>query len=471
MIKISKADIIWNYIAQFFSLTSGLITLPLILKMLTVEEIALNYIFLTISSLVLLFDFGFSPQFSRNVSYVYGGAQSLKKEGIEERSLIGGIDINYRLIATLVKVGQYVYLRLALFVLFVMLTIGTLYIYNVTEGFHLVPHTLLIWTLFSVSTAFAIYYEYYNFLLTGKGAIKETKIALLISRIIYIILTFLFLYIGWGLLGVVLANFIAPFVNRILCYQFLFTEEFRNKLKSYHISKEEINTTFNTIWYNAKKLGLVFVGAYAITKFSMFLAGLYLSKAEVASYGLMIQLVGVISAVATTFFSTFQPKFASLRVENNTQEFTKLLAFSMNIFLIIFVIGAIILFFFNGILLKFINSNVFLPDNITLLCYILVILLESNHSNFATIIITKNSIPFVKPAILSGICIAIGSFIVLKYNLGGILSLVIVQGLCQAAYNNWKWPLVVLREFHLSGKLFIKIGIQESLSKIKKLTK
>ena len=181
--------------------------------------------------------------------------------------------------------------------------------------------------------------------------------------------------------------------------------------------------------------------------------------------------MGVISAVATTFFSTFQPKFASLRVENNTQEFTKLLAFSMNIFLIIFVIGAIILFFFNGILLKFINSNVFLPDNITLLCYILVILLESNHSNFATIIITKNSIPFVKPAILSGICIAIGSFIVLKYNLGGILSLVIVQGLCQAAYNNWKWPLVVLREFHLSGKLFIKIGIQESLSKIKKLTK
>lgn len=79
MIKISKADIIWNYIAQFFSLTSGLITLPLILKMLTVEEIALNYIFLTISSLVLLFDFGFSPQFSRNVSYVYGGAQSLKR--------------------------------------------------------------------------------------------------------------------------------------------------------------------------------------------------------------------------------------------------------------------------------------------------------------------------------------------------------------------------------------------------------
>ena len=94
MIKITKTDVLWNYIAQFFSLASGLITLPLILKMLTVEEIALNYIFLTVSSLVLLFDFGFSPQFSRNVSYVYGGAQTLKKEGIEDASS-AEVTINY----------------------------------------------------------------------------------------------------------------------------------------------------------------------------------------------------------------------------------------------------------------------------------------------------------------------------------------------------------------------------------------
>lgn len=335
MINISKTDVLWNYIAQFFSLASGLITLPPILKMLTVEEIALNYIFLTVSSLVLLFDFGFSPQFSRNVSYVYGGAQKLKKEGIEDVPS-GGIEINYRLIATLVKVGQYVYLRLALLVLLVMLTVGSLYIYKVTDGFQSVAHSLPIWILFSASTAFTIYYEYYNFLLTGKGAIKETKIALLASRIVYIGLTFLFLYIGWGLLGVVLANFIAPFVNRMLCYRFLFTEEFRTQLKPYNISKEEISATFDIIWYNAKKLGLVFVGAYAITKFSMFLAGLYLSKSEIASYGLMMQLVNILSAVATTFFITFQPKFAALRVEGDQQGFVRLFSFSMVIFYILF---------------------------------------------------------------------------------------------------------------------------------------
>lgn len=470
MIKITKTDVLWNYIAQFFSLASGLITLPLILKMLTVEEIALNYIFLTVSSLVLLFDFGFSPQFSRNVSYVYGGAQTLKKEGIEDVSS-AEVAINYRLIATLVKVGQYVYLRLALLVLLVMLTVGSLYIYKVTDGFHSVAHSLPIWIIFSASTAFTIYYEYYNFLLTGKGAIKETKIALLASRIVYIGLTFLFLYIGWGLMGVVLANFIAPFVNRMLCYRFLFTEEFRTQLKPYNISKEEISATFDVIWYNAKKLGLVFVGAYAITKFSMFLAGLYLSNAEIASYGLMMQLVNILSTVATTFFITFQPKFAALRVEGNSQGFVSLFSFSIIIFYILFTLGGIILLFLGNTILGYIHSNAFLPNKLILCLYIIVVLLENNHSHFATAIISKNNIPFVKPALLAGIGIAIGSFIVLKYTSWGILGLVLVQGFCQAVYNNWKWPFVVLREFKLTIFQFIHLGIQETYYKLKTIFK
>ena len=466
MIKISKTDVLWNYIAQFFSLVSGLITLPLILKMLSVEEIALNYIFLTVSSLTILFDFGFSPQFSRNVSYVYGGAQTLKKEGIEDDSS-EDVGINYRLIATLVKVGQFVYLRLALLVLLVMLTIGSLYIYKVTDGFDSVAHSLPIWILFSVSTAFTVYYEYYNFLLTGKGAIKETKIALLVSRVVYIALTFLFLYLGWGLLGVVLANFIAPFVNRFISYKFLFTREFKAQIEIFQISKEEIHQTFRIIWHNAQKLGLVFVGGFIITKVSMFLAGLYLSNVEIASYGLMMQLVNIVSAVASTFFVTFQPKFATLRVEGDQQGFVRLFSFSMTVFYILFAVGGCGLLFFANTVLGYIQSNALLPNNSILCLYIMIMFLENNHSHFATAIVSKNSIPFVKPALISGISIAVGSFIVLKYTSWGILGLVLVQGFCQVAYNNWKWPLVILKEFKLTIFQFVYIGIQETYYKLK----
>ena len=71
----------WSYIAQFFNVGAGFITLPLVLNKLSTEEIAMNYLMMTIGAMVALIDFGFSPQFGRNISYVFSGAQTLEKEG------------------------------------------------------------------------------------------------------------------------------------------------------------------------------------------------------------------------------------------------------------------------------------------------------------------------------------------------------------------------------------------------------
>jgi len=93
-INLSKKDVVWGYFAQFFSLATGLITLPLILNMLSTEEIAMNYLMITIGSLVSLFDFGFAPQFGRNITYIFSGAQELKKKELkyllhQMKSIIG----------------------------------------------------------------------------------------------------------------------------------------------------------------------------------------------------------------------------------------------------------------------------------------------------------------------------------------------------------------------------------------------
>ena len=53
-ISVTKKDIIWGYLAQFFLVASGLITLPLVLNILSAEEIGMNYLMLTIGSLVSL---------------------------------------------------------------------------------------------------------------------------------------------------------------------------------------------------------------------------------------------------------------------------------------------------------------------------------------------------------------------------------------------------------------------------------
>lgn len=465
MINVSKKDIFWGYFAQFFSIASGIITLPLILRMLSKEEIGLNYLLLTFGSLVSLFDFGFASQFGRNISYIFGGAQSLQKEGVEV--LDNSTGVNYRLLATMIHTAQFVYRRIGLVVLTTMLTFGTWYVYEVTNGFHSVENTLIIWLVYSFSVFFEIFYSYYTALLVGKGMIMESRKAIVYARLVYVVLAFVFLYLGFGLIGVVIANFIAPFFNRIISYRFFFTEELKIKINSYVISKQEKIDLFNVVWHNARKLGLVFIGAYAINKFSLFLAGLYLPLSDIASYGLMIQLVGLISIVSGTFFAINQSRFSALRVNGDDKKLLKEFAYSMNVYYLLFVLGAVFLIFVGPWLFSAIGANAKLPSVLTMGVFTLIVLLEGNHSNFAGFIITNNSIPFVKSSLVAGVAIVLGDYFSLTCTTYGVLGLVLVQGLCQVVYANWKWPYVVCSEFGISFFSFITIGMKETFAKMK----
>lgn len=464
MIKVRKKDLYWGYFAQIFSVASGLITLPLILKLLSAEEIGMNYLMLTIGSLVALFDFGFTPQFSRNITYIFSGAQVLLKEGV---STSGSNNINYKLLATMIHTAKFIYKRLAGSVLLVMLSFGSAYIYYVTEGFTNIKLSFSIWLIFSFSTFFNIYYAYYNSLLEGKGLIMESKKAMIYSKTVQVVLTFILLLLNFGLIGVVIANLIAPFVGRYISYNYFFTKEIIREINTHSISKKEKLELFQIVWFNAKKLGLVFLGSYVINKFSIFIGGLFLTLTEIASYGLMLQLFSLLLMSSSMFFKIFQPRFASLRMKEKSNELLKEFSFGMIIYYSTFVIGALFLLYISSPLLNLINSNVTLPSFNVMLLFSIVLLLEGNHSNFSTLIITNNKIPFVTSSLVAGFFIGLGDYIMLCYTNMGILGLVLVQGIVQAAYANWKWPLVVFNEFQINLKSFILLGFSEVFNRLK----
>ena len=460
-IKISKGDVIWSYIAQFFNIGAGLITLPLVLHMLSTEEIAMNYLMLTVGTMVALIDFGFAPQFGRNVSYVFSGAQSLMREGVNESNSSNAV--NFHLLKCLIDVAQIVYRYMSLIVLFIMLTFGSIYIYKVTNGFTNVENSLLIWIIYSISTYFNIYFCYYNSLLIGRGLVKESKMAMLASRLSYIILSYLLILSGLGLLGLCISNLLSPFLSRAICYYYFYDVEIKNELKDQESTKEERKELFSVIWFNAKKLGINFVGSYAILKFSMFIVGLYLVASDVSSYGLMMQLVGLMTGISLTFFNSMIPELTSYKVRNQLDKMIATFSMSIIVSYVLFIIMAIGLVFIGPWLLKMIGSNAVLPPVSVLTLYIAVTFLENNHSNFATLITIGNKVPFVRAALTAGFMICIGDVIVLQCTSLGLMGVVLVQGIVQLSYNNWHWPLYVCREYHFSGKTFISTGVNEAL--------
>jgi hypothetical protein len=139
----------------------------------------------------------------------------------------------------------------------------------------------------------------------------------------------------------------------------------------------------------------------------------------------------------------------------------------MGVFYLVFIIGGFILAFIGPLLFSALKSNIALPATYIILLYVVVMMLEANHSYFSTIIVIGNSVPFVWISLMTGGLIILGSFISLYYTNLGILGLVLVQGGVQGAYNNWKWPKVVCKDFNISFFDFLKLSMFETATKLK----
>ena len=463
-VKVSRSDVIWSYIAQFFNVGSGFLTLPLVLHMLSTEEIAMNYLMMTIGAMVGMVDFGFSPQFGRNFTYVFSGAQKLEKEGL---SSVVKSDVNYHLLRCLIDAAKMVYRYMSVIVLILMLSGGTWYISVITEGFSNIENSFIIWMLYSVSVFFNIYFSYYSSLLVGRGLVKESKKASMASRILYIALAYILLLCGMGLIGLCIANFISPFLSRWMSYRYFYDADLKSRLSCEKSTSVEVRELFRVIWHNSKKLGVTSVGTYAALKFNLFISGLYLTMDDVSSLGLMIQLANIIVMLSTTFNSSLVPQLTAYMVNNNREGLIRYFAWTLNVYYVLFISMSTLLVILGPWILRIIGSNASLPSTLILLLYLLILFLENNHGLFAGFITIGNSVPYAKVAIISGMLVCLGDVFVLQYTNLGLIGLVLVQGVVQLAYNNWYWPRWVCKELKISLPSLLITGFEESYRKMK----
>ena len=433
-IKINKKDVVWGYITMAFNYGTGLFTLPFILSMLSAEEVGMNYLMLTISNLVILADFGFSQQFGRNLTYILSGAQSLQKEGISGVKLGA---INYQLVATLIKTAKFVYLRMSLLVLAGMLTLGTIYIYHVTQGFTNIPNSLFIWLLFSVSTFFNFYYKYYTTLLTGSALMMEYNKSCIYSKIVYIAICVGMLFLGCGLMSVVVANFISPFVQRYYSHISFYTDEIKDGLRGQVVTAEDIREMTSTLWFNAKKLGIIFVGQYGISQSGIFFSGLFLSLEEVAAYGLMMQLINnILCSISKSLFNSISPLFSKDTINHDISQLIRHFSLGNFIFWCIFVVGSLMVIFVAPPVLDLIHSNSHLPSTLVMLVFSIDALLDYNHANFTYILTAQNRFPFVKADLITGLAVVFINLATLYFTDWGLLGLVLGRLCVMLAYND-----------------------------------
>lgn len=450
-INIGKKDVGWAYIGSFFKVAANIILLPIVLKMLSDDELGIWYVFGSISQIVLLLDFGFASTIARNIAYAWCGVDSLQKDSLGE--INASRETNFEYFKLVLQTCKVIYTVIAGVALLLLLTVGVLYIDTLDSS------SILAWIIYSLGIALNMRYCYYTSFLLGVGAVAENNKAAIITKLVQIIVSIILLYAGYGVLGVSIAYLLSGVTLRLISK--IFFDRYDN-IKDHlnevtkRTSIAEVKNTFGIIWHNASKDGLVTLANYLNTQANTLICSSVLGLATTGSYGLSVQLSSIAVTIAGIPFASAMPKLQEKAVQRDNQGSSRLFSGTMIMFVISFIAltGIVVLML---PVIKWLKPTLSIDIYLLLAVFFLAFINQTYHF-CASLISTFNKLPYTKAFIISSVVAVILSFVLSKYSSLGIWALVISPILVALVYNFWRWPQFVLSLYGTDLCSFLHTG-------------
>lgn len=446
--NIGKKDVAWSYACTIFTIGAGVILLPFILNQMSAETVGIWNIFQTITALVMLLDFGFRPSFARNISYIFSGVKQLQVNGVAN---IGNSEssVDYSLLKGTLKAMQKFYRWLAIIMFCVLAIGGSVYFYYILQKYTGDKHDAMIaWVLLIAINCYNLYTLYYDALLLGKGYIKQNQKITILGQIVYLGIAIGLIYGGFGLTAIVSAQLISTIIRRILAYRVFFTKDLKAQLAN--ANAQDSQEIFKTIAPNAVKVGLTHLGGFLVNKSALLIGSTFLSLEQIACYGITLQVMDVLARCGTVVYQTFIPKLAQFRAENDLLQLKRYYQYATFSNLAIYIIGGIAWMLAGDWALTIIKSETTFVPTIMLGTMLIISLLEHNHAISAGFIMADNKIPFFIPSLVSGVATVILLWTFLSPLQLGLWGMILAPGIAQLAYQNWKWPSVIIKELYFA---------------------
>lgn len=440
---IGKRDIAWSYAATIFTVGAGVLLLPFILSKMSAETVGIWNIFQTITALVALLDFGFRPSFARNISYIFSGVKQLQVNGVA--SIDGNEQVDYSLLKGTLRAMQQFYRWIAIIVFVLLATLGTVYFYYILQkysGNH--QDAMIAWILLIAINCYNLYTLYYDAILLGKGYVKRSQQISIVAQIIYLGVAIGLIYAGCGLTAIVGAQLIATVIRRVLSYRTFFTDTLKQRLNN--VESQDIKPILQAIYPNAVKVGLTYLGGFLINKSAVLMGSAFLTLEQVACYGITLQVMDVLARCGSVVYQSFTPKLAQCRAEKNLVQLKQYYIYSILSNLVMYVVGGIVWCIAGNWALGLIGSETQFLPTLLLSVMLVVSFLEHNHAISAGFIMADNKIPFFIPSLVSGAATVVLLWLFLSPLQIGLWGMVLAPGIAQLAYQNWKWPSVIIKE-------------------------
>jgi O-antigen/teichoic acid export membrane protein len=269
-------------------------------------------------------------------------------------------------------------------------------------------------------------------LIQGLGYIVIEKRVELVFGLLRISLSIMAIVLGYGVLGVVIAMLLSVIVSHILYKKMFYTYLSKESIYKYqYFSKDILKKLIPSAW----RQSVLAWGSYLVYQGTVLLSVQLDDVKQIASYLLTLQVVNLLIKISNAPAYSYYPNISQAIAKRDISAFKDLLFRSLKISLGLYFIGALVICFLGNKILELLGARVLLIQGNLLVLILFMYMLELHHVIHATVYTATNHIPFVIPALLSGIAIVIGGWVVIDdYGLWGI---VLVQFVVQLSFNNW----------------------------------
>jgi len=432
-----------GWTAQILSMLIGLFTLPVFFRYLPKEELGIWMFFLGTNVFINLADFGFSPVLGRHLAFELG-----KGDRIGQKNDQGA--------AYFFSLSKHVSFATSIVLLFLMLTLGSIFIYSMHIRESLLLPSIIAWGLFSLAQFVTCQFKYLETTLNGHGEVGWQNIVQVVSQFLSLIGYFLVLYLQLG--GIILLAFV------FLCRSMIIASF--NLLLVHRRIDEECIKKVPVTWKDAKPhlkpaldIFLISLGAFLILNTDQYFIVFFLGTDKLPDYAAAYRLVQIAYTFAATTSMMSIPFISRMSAAGSRESLHNLLMLNTTVGMMIQIAGAAMIAVFGDYLISFwIGSNHFVGWPV-LWTFCIMLSLENHHVIFARFGINVRTEPsWGKISICAGILNLVLTFIGVQ--MFGLLGIAMATMITQMLTSNWYAVWKTLRIIQIRFRdYFVRSGV------------
>lgn len=448
--RLNQSTVAWSWGFNFLRLASGLLLLPLLLRLLSDEELGMYYLFLSLNAIVVVLDLGFSPTIGRFITYAMGGARKLTAHGLDEEPPHG--EPNYPLLWELLQTARVFYGLVVLATVSFLGTFGTFMVWRHAAETPQPGITWEAWVISILAVAAETYFNVWNVFLRNMNQVLAATRIYFVAYAIRLILACVFLIIGDGLLSLPAASLITSFLVRNYSRRACLTALAAVPAPA-HV---DWRAHFRTIWPNSWRLGLFFGGSYLSTNANVLLCTSIFGLKLSGHYGVALQVIGIVNGMAAVWTAVKWPLIGQMVTRRNTEGLRQLLWPRLWLQLLTYTALAAFAITCGPPLIRFIGSSKQMLPAIWMTLLAVNGLLEAHCSVWNTLISMWNRLPMLWASLATNV-VALGLNVALVHLHGAEPGwLVLGPLIANVALNYWYWPGYGARMLDLSWLRFVR---------------